>query len=179
MHHVIEFDRSIRLPELDNPNHPQYGDAAYRFAVAIGECQMRGMEPDGMGVMPSPMATAAVQAALDHLDELPESYWDVADDDSERIITAIAHRHDLYALGIAVQQSLELAVGANDADCQALAVVCETFWIKMAAIDTMLQGQPDVMPAIAASGWYHATRLELAGEWRECPPWWLVLNKPG
>ena len=172
-YHMTEFDRSIRMSELDDPNHPQYGDAAYRLAVAIGECHMRGLEPDGFGVLPAPMATAAIQAALDHLDELPESYWDVADDDSEHIITVIAHRHDMYALGIAAQQAFELAIAVNDADCRALAAVCEMFWLKMAAIDAVLQRQPNVMPAITASGWYHATRSELAGEWRECPPWWL------
>lgn len=175
-YHMTEFDRSIRMPELDDPNHQSYGDAAYRFAVAIGECQMRGLEPDGMGVMPSPMATAAVRAALVHLDELPESYWDVTDDESERIITVITHRHDLYALGIAAQQSFELAVSANDADCRALAAACELFWGKMAAIDTTLQQQLDVVLIITASGWYHATRSELAGEWRDHPPWWLRLH---
>lgn len=176
MHHVIEFNRSIRLSELDDANHPQYGDAAYRLAVAIGECCMRGLEPDGFGIMPAPMATAAIQAALDHLDELPESYWDVADDDSEHIITVIAHRHDMYALGIAAQQAFELAVGANDADCQVLAAVCETYWLKMAVIDTTLQRQQNVTPAVAVSGWYHAARSELAGEWRDHPPWWLRLH---
>jgi len=185
MHHVIEFNRSIRLSELDDANHPQYGDAAYRLAVAIGECHMRGLEPDGFGVMPAPMATAAVQAALDHLDELPESYWDVTtafDGDNtptesdEHVVTVVAHRHDLYALGIAAQQSFELAVSANDADCRALAAACELFWAQMAAIDTTLQQQLDVVSIITASGWYHATRSELAGEWRDHPPWWLRLH---
>lgn len=135
---------------------------------------MRGLEPDGMGVMPSPMATAAVQTALVHLDELPESYWDVTDDDDdERIITAIEHRHDLYALGVAAQQSFELTAAANDADFRALAAACELFWAKMAAIDTKLQQQRDVVSVVTASGWYHATRSELAGEWRDHPPWWL------
>lgn len=173
MYQVTEFNRAIRMTELDNPNHPQYADAAYRFAVAIGECCMRGLEPDGFGIMPAPMATAAIQAALGHLDELPESYWDVTGDDDEHIITVIAHRHDLYALGIAAQQAFELAVAANDADCQVLAAVCETYWLKMAVIDTTLQRQQNVTPAVAVSGWYHAARSELAGEWRECPPWWL------
>jgi len=175
MHHVIEFDRANRLPELDDPNNPHYDAAAYRLAVAIGCCRMCGLEP---GVMPSPMATAAVQAALDHLSELPESYWDMTGDDDERIITVIAHRHDLYALGIAAQQSFDLAVGVNDADCRALAAVCETFWLKMAAIDTALRQQPDIVSAIASSGWYQAVRSELAGEWRECPPWWVVARPP-
>jgi len=184
-YHMTEFDRSIRMPELDDPNHPQYANAAYRLAVAIGECHMRGLEPDGMGVMPSPMATAAVQAALAHLDELPESYWDVTtafDGDNtptesdEHVVTVVAHRHDLYALGIAAQQSFELAVSANDADCRALAAACELFWAKMAVIDVALQRQRDVVSIVTASGWYHATRSELAGEWRECPPWWLRIR---
>lgn len=178
MHHVIEFDRANRLPELDNPNHPQYADAAYRLAVAIGECHMRGLEPDGFGVMPSPMATAAVRAALDHLGELPESYWDTPADSDDQIISVIAHRHDLYAMGIAVQQALETALAVNDADCRALAAVCETYWLKMAAIDTALRQQPDIVSAIASSAWYQAARSELAGEWRECPPWWLVARPP-
>lgn len=185
MYQVTEFNRAIRMTELDDPNHPSYADAAYRFAVAIGECQMRGLEPGGFGVMPSPMATAAVRAALVHLDQLPESYWDVTTafdggntptESDEHVVTVVAHRHDLYALGVAAQQSFELAAGTNDADCRVLAAACELFWAKMAAIDTKLQQQRDVVSVVTASGWYHATRSELAGEWRDHPPWWLRLH---
>jgi hypothetical protein len=157
--------------------------AAYRVAVALGECRLFGVSlPDDLGgVMPTSLGLAAARQLQSYLDQWVEQARALEQRWAERdpvagedlCLEVVETRMEAWAAFVAVDEAYADCLGERDPLAGRFAGQLDAVLDRLEAWDGLLQQHVVLLSVAADTQLLGNWRANLAGNFRQPLPWWL------